>query len=296
MKRRDFLRNVACSSVACATGSALFTQLGMINAALAAQVGLPGVSAGRRLQGAGLPVPARRQRFVQPADPERRCALRDVRRFARRDGASRRTRSCRQRARRGAAARPTACIRAAPSSRACSTRAVARSSSTSARCCSRRLKTAVPDAGLSAAAAAFLACRSAGPMAVRSADRERIDRLGRPRGRSPACAESRRDDTDVDLADRARTASRPASRVQPYSISSAGPTALVGLQRRDTARRKLAALEALLAQTHPDPLTRTYASKMSNAIDYYNTMQTALARRAAADDAVSGRTIRSPTR
>jgi uncharacterized protein (DUF1501 family) len=64
--------------------------------------------------------------------------------------------------------------------------------------------------------------------------------------------------------------------VQPYSISSAGPTALSGYNGANGAAR-LAALEALLAQSHPDPLTRTYASKMSNAIDWYNTTQTALA-------------------
>jgi len=64
--------------------------------------------------------------------------------------------------------------------------------------------------------------------------------------------------------------------VQPYSISSAGPTALSGYGGANGATR-LAALEALLAQSHPDPLTRTYASKMSNAIDWYNTAETALA-------------------
>jgi uncharacterized protein (DUF1501 family) len=64
--------------------------------------------------------------------------------------------------------------------------------------------------------------------------------------------------------------------IQPYSISSAGPTALAGYNGANGAAR-LAALEALLAQSHPDPLTRTYASKMSNAIDWYNTMQAALA-------------------
>lgn len=64
--------------------------------------------------------------------------------------------------------------------------------------------------------------------------------------------------------------------VQPYSISSAGPTALAGYNGANGATR-LAALEALLAQSHPDPLTRTYSSKLSNAIDWYNTMETALA-------------------
>jgi len=64
--------------------------------------------------------------------------------------------------------------------------------------------------------------------------------------------------------------------IQPYSISGAGPTALSGYNGANGATR-LAALEALLAQSHPDPLTRTYAGKMSNAIDWYNTMQSALA-------------------
>ena len=63
--------------------------------------------------------------------------------------------------------------------------------------------------------------------------------------------------------------------VQPYAISSSGPTALSGYFGNAGATR-LAALETLLAQSHPDPLTRTYAGKMSNAIDYYNTMQAAL--------------------
>ena len=63
--------------------------------------------------------------------------------------------------------------------------------------------------------------------------------------------------------------------VQPYTISGAGPTALSGYAG-NVGATKLAALEALLAQNHPDPLTRTYASKMSNAIDYYTTMQNAL--------------------
>lgn len=36
MKRREFLHNTLCSTLACATGSALLTQFGMVNAALAA--------------------------------------------------------------------------------------------------------------------------------------------------------------------------------------------------------------------------------------------------------------------
>ena len=46
-----------------------------------------------------------------------------------------------------------------------------------------------------------------------------------------------------------------APSVQPYSISSAGPTALSGYSGANGATR-LAALEALLAQSHPDPEVR----------------------------------------
>src|SRR4029079_14983187 len=73
-----------------------------------------------------------------------------------------------------------------------------------------------------------------------------------------------------------QTRSQAGLSVQPYSISSAGPTALSGYNGANGATR-LAALAAPLAQSHPDPLTRTYASKMSNAIDWYNTTETALA-------------------
>ncbi len=160
---------------------------------------MPGVSARRRLQGAGLPVPDGRQRFVQPADPERQCTLCDVRRVARRDGhraeharAGQRARCGRRRNVRIASELPRAreCVRRGP-------RRVRRQRRHRAAADD---EDAVPDAGLSAAAAAFLARRSAGPVAVRPADRERIDRLGRPRGRPALCAECRRDDPDVDLA------------------------------------------------------------------------------------------------
>ena len=40
--RRDFLRRAACSSVACATGGALFGQLSLMNSLLAAPAACPG--------------------------------------------------------------------------------------------------------------------------------------------------------------------------------------------------------------------------------------------------------------
>jgi uncharacterized protein (DUF1501 family) len=63
--------------------------------------------------------------------------------------------------------------------------------------------------------------------------------------------------------------------VQPYTITSAGPTALANYSGAAGAA-KMQALEDLLAMAYPDPLSRTYASKVGNAIDYYNAMKTAL--------------------
>ena len=63
--------------------------------------------------------------------------------------------------------------------------------------------------------------------------------------------------------------------IQPYAITSGGPTALRGYNGAQN-QAQLAALQDLLAQTYPDPLTRTYAAKFNDAMDYYNTMTAAL--------------------
>jgi uncharacterized protein (DUF1501 family) len=64
--------------------------------------------------------------------------------------------------------------------------------------------------------------------------------------------------------------------VQPYTISSSGPTSLSGYTGSSGPAR-LTALGEMLAETYTDPLSRTYAHTVSNALDYYNTMTTALA-------------------
>ncbi|MEP7042688.1 MAG: DUF1501 domain-containing protein [Dokdonella sp.] len=64
--------------------------------------------------------------------------------------------------------------------------------------------------------------------------------------------------------------------VQPYAITSGGPTALRGYNGGANAAQ-LAALQDLLAQTYADPLTRTYAATFNEAMDYYNAMSVALA-------------------
>jgi len=63
--------------------------------------------------------------------------------------------------------------------------------------------------------------------------------------------------------------------VQPYAITSAGPTTLRGYNGAQN-QTKLAALQDLIAAAYPDPLTRTYAAKFNDAMDYYNTMTNAL--------------------
>jgi uncharacterized protein (DUF1501 family) len=64
--------------------------------------------------------------------------------------------------------------------------------------------------------------------------------------------------------------------IQPYAITNSGPTALRGYSGAQS-QAQLAALQDLLAQTYPDPLTRTYAAKFNDAMDYYNTTAAALA-------------------
>jgi len=64
--------------------------------------------------------------------------------------------------------------------------------------------------------------------------------------------------------------------IQPYTLSSAGPTGLSGYSGTSGAQR-MTALTDMLAQTYADPFTRTYAKTVSNSIGYYQTMQNALA-------------------
>jgi len=65
--------------------------------------------------------------------------------------------------------------------------------------------------------------------------------------------------------------------VQPYTISSGGPTSLAGYTG-STGPARITALSEMLAETYPDPLSRTYAAKLGNAVDYYNAMTAALAQ------------------
>jgi uncharacterized protein (DUF1501 family) len=66
--------------------------------------------------------------------------------------------------------------------------------------------------------------------------------------------------------------------VQPYTIGAAGPTALSGYSSGNSVgAAKLSALEDLLASSYPDPMSRTYALQMRDALSYYNTMSSALA-------------------
>ncbi|MEO8672752.1 MAG: DUF1501 domain-containing protein [Tahibacter sp.] len=63
--------------------------------------------------------------------------------------------------------------------------------------------------------------------------------------------------------------------VQPYAITSTGPTALRGYSGNAGAAQ-LAALQDLVEQAYPDPLSRTYASTFRDALDYNATMTDAI--------------------
>jgi uncharacterized protein (DUF1501 family) len=64
--------------------------------------------------------------------------------------------------------------------------------------------------------------------------------------------------------------------IQPYTLTSSGPVGLNGYTGSSGAARQ-SALEDMLTQTYADPFTRTYAKTVQNSLDYYQTMQTALA-------------------
>lgn len=64
--------------------------------------------------------------------------------------------------------------------------------------------------------------------------------------------------------------------VQPYTLTSNGPTPLIGYNSAFSAPQR-EALGALLAQGYADPLTRTYAATMNHAVDYYTSITAALA-------------------
>ncbi|MBS0591334.1 MAG: DUF1501 domain-containing protein, partial [Proteobacteria bacterium] len=61
--------------------------------------------------------------------------------------------------------------------------------------------------------------------------------------------------------------------IQPYTLGPSGP---VGLNGYGSAAN-MSALTDMLAQTYADPFSRTYAATVKNSISYYNTMQAALA-------------------
>ena len=64
--------------------------------------------------------------------------------------------------------------------------------------------------------------------------------------------------------------------VQPYSVTSSGPAGLNGYNGAIGAT-KMNALEELLAASYPDPLSRRYRSTLQNSIDWYQTLNAALA-------------------
>ncbi|MGA9334453.1 MAG: DUF1501 domain-containing protein [Rudaea sp.] len=63
--------------------------------------------------------------------------------------------------------------------------------------------------------------------------------------------------------------------VQPYSVTSSGPAGLSGYNG-SLGTLKINALEQLLAQTYSDPLTRNYQATLNNSIDWYQTLNSAL--------------------
>ena len=63
--------------------------------------------------------------------------------------------------------------------------------------------------------------------------------------------------------------------VQPYSVTSSGPVGLSGYSG-SVGTAKMNALSDLLAQTYPDPLSRYYRTTLKNSLDWFQTLNAAL--------------------
>jgi uncharacterized protein (DUF1501 family) len=64
--------------------------------------------------------------------------------------------------------------------------------------------------------------------------------------------------------------------VQPYAVTSSGPAALGGYGSGMIGTAKMNALEELLGQTYPDPLSRNYRATLQNSIDWHQSLSAAL--------------------
>jgi len=273
MKRREFLRQVACSGVACATGSALFAQFGMINAALAAQAGCPAyppVDDYKALICLFLLGGNDSFNLLIPSDSARYAV------YAASRGAV------------GIAQDQQVAIDAlgVPAG---DTYGLHPSCSDLATLFNQGHGAFVVNVGTVLQPTTKTDYLTAGyplpPQLFSHADQQGQWQYGQPTANGSVGWGGLSADRlyvlnpgatipmSISLSGQNRF--QAGLSVQPYTISSAGPTALSGYSGNSGAT-KLAALEELLAQSYPDPLSRTYANKMSNAIDYYNTMQDAL--------------------
>jgi uncharacterized protein (DUF1501 family) len=273
MKRREFLRQVACSGVACATGSALFTQFGMINAALAAQAGCPAyppVDDYKALVCLFLQGGNDSFNLLIPSDSARYAV------YAASRGAM------------GIAQDQLVAIDAlgVPAG---DMYGLHPSCPDLAALFNQGHGAFVVNVGTVLQPTNKTNYLTAGyplpPQLFSHADQQGQWQYGQPTSNGSVGWGGLSADRlyvlnpgatipmSISLSGQNRF--QAGLSVQPYTISSAGPTALSGYNGNAGATR-LAALEELLAQSYPDPLTRTYASKMSNALDYYNTMQDAL--------------------
>lgn len=274
MKRRDFLRNIACSSVAFSTGSALLSQLGMIDAALAAQSGCPAyppVDDYKALVCLFLMGGNDSFNLLIPSDAARYAT------YAASRGAM-------------GIAQNTLVPISALGAGAGETYGLHPSCPELASVFNAGHGAFVVNVGTVLQPTTKTQYLSPGyplpPQLFSHADQQGQWQYGQPTANGSTGWGGLAADRlfvlnpgatipmSISLSGQNRF--QAGMSIQPYSISSAGPTALTGYSGTNGATR-LAALEALLAQSHPDPLTRTYSNKMTNAIDWYNTMQTALA-------------------
>jgi uncharacterized protein (DUF1501 family) len=274
--RRDFLRRTACSSLACATSGALFGQLS--HDEFAARC-VPELSAGRRLQGARVPVPGRRQRLVQPADPDRHGALQHLQHVAQRSG------SGRDGDRQGHADP----VHPATLDQAGDTYGMHPSCPELAALFESGKLAFVVNAGTALQPTAKANYQTPGyplpPQLFSHADQQGqwqfgqpaqngTGRLGRPGGRRLSVLNPGMT-IPMSISLNGQNRLQAGQLVQPYSVTASGPPASAATTE-SIGTAKMNALEELLAQTYPDPLSRRYKSTLQNSIDWYHTLNAAL--------------------
>jgi uncharacterized protein (DUF1501 family) len=275
--RRDFLHHAACSSLACATGGALFGQLSLMNSLLASTLTCPAyppVSDYRALVCLFLVGGNDSFNLLIPSDTTRYNTYSTSRSGPPPDGMAIDQGSL-------VAIHPTtldnagdtyglhpSCAKIAPLFEDGKLAFIVNTGTLLLP----TNKTQYQTPGWSLATI-VLACRQQGQWQWLASETERHGWAGLAADRL-ACSPGMTIPMSVSLNGQNRI--QAGESVQPYSVTSSGPAALGGYSSSKIGMAKTNALTELLAQTYPDPLSRNYQATLKNSLDWDQTLSAAL--------------------